>query len=59
MTQYVLKLLLSDRGRDVHRALCILCLSYCAWKVTEIDKRLAVVEERARAGWVVNTEKAP
>lgn len=57
MPQYLVKLLLSERGRDVHRALCILGLVYCAYKITEIDKRLAVVESRARAGWVINAEK--
>lgn len=57
MPATLIKLLLSERGRDVHRALCIIGIAYCAWRITEIDKRLAVVEDRARAGWVMNEPK--
>jgi len=52
MPQTLIKLLLSERGRDVHRALCIIGLAYCAWRIGEVDKRLSVIESRVSAGIV-------
>ncbi len=52
------KLILSEKGRDSNRALLLALTLYVAWQVTQIDKRVAVLEtsakERDRAALATN-----
>lgn len=34
----------NDKGRDVNRTLVLLGVGWCAWQLTVLDKRIAVIE---------------
>lgn len=33
-----------DKGRDVNRSLVLIGVAWCAWQLTVLDKRVAVIE---------------
>jgi hypothetical protein len=38
LVERIAKLLLSEKGRDVHRVVMLLVVFYIAWRVTEVEK---------------------
>lgn len=36
--------LAKDKGRDVNRTLVLVGVAWCAWQLTILDKRVAVIE---------------
>lgn len=45
----LLSALKNDKGRDVNRTLVLIGVIYCCAMVTNLDKRVAVIEATARA----------
>lgn len=40
----LLNALKADKGRDVNRSLVLIGVAWCAWQLTVLDKRVAVIE---------------
>lgn len=44
--ELLLKKMLSEKGRDVNRSLIFVIVLYTAFQITELDRRVAVIEAR-------------
>jgi len=55
----LLKLILSEKGRDGNRALILVLVGLTFWRVGEVEKRVAVIEARlASVGQAVTNSAA-
>jgi len=41
LVERIAKILLSEKGRDVHRVLMLAIICYVAWRVTEVEKQVS------------------
>lgn len=41
LVERILKLLLSEKGRDVHRVVMLGVICYVAWRVTEVERAVS------------------